>query len=159
MFCFPENFKLVEGTSPVTTNGGVTSDYVSLKGVKRAWVIVQMTQAVAHATGIDVYQATAVAGTSAKALSKVVPIWLNDDCAAGDTLTRQTDAITVNVAATAKHKMAVFQIDPALLDVANGFDCINVLIDDSSQATNFASVLFVLDPIYKQSTPPTAITD
>ena len=38
--CFP-----VSLTKPVTTNGGVTTDYVSLKNAVQAWIVVHLTQA------------------------------------------------------------------------------------------------------------------
>ena len=47
--CFP-----VSLTKPVTTNGGVTTDYVSLKNaVVQAWIVVHLTQAVGHATAFS----------------------------------------------------------------------------------------------------------
>ena len=90
----PESLKIVDASGgPVTTDGGVTCDYVSLKNVQRAWIIASFTQAAGHATGIDPIQATAVAGTSAKPFVNTLPIWANEDTATSDTLTRATDAI------------------------------------------------------------------
>jgi len=67
MLTIPEKFKIVDASAgPVTTNGGVTCDYVSLKNVHRAWIVASFTQAVGHATGIDPKQATAVAGTGTR---------------------------------------------------------------------------------------------
>ena len=154
-----ENYKLVQLASPVTTNGGVTSDYVSLKNCNMAYVICNLKQAVGHATSLAVYQATAVAGTSAKAIANAVPIWMNADTAATDTLVAQTAAVSQAVAADVKSKQVVFQIDPALLDVANGFDCINIVVSDSSQATNFVAIDVLLDERYQGNQPPAAITD
>jgi len=154
---FPEEFKIVDASAgPVTTNGGVTCDYVSLKNVVKAWILCKFTQAVGHATGIDPKRATAVDGTGAAVLASVVPIWLNEDTAASDTLVRQTDAITENVAATIKKKMVIFQIDPA--DIGD-YDVLGCTVDDSSQATNFVDVSYILQTKYPQATPPTAITD
>lgn len=156
----PQDFKIVDATAgPVTTNGGVTSDYVSLKNVHRAWIVVQLTQAVGHATSIAVRQATAVAGTGVKAITVAVPIWMNADTAASDTLVAQTAAVSQAVAADVKKKMVIFQVDPATLDLANSFDCLNFTVSDSSQATNFVCGVFVLYMRYKQATPPAAITD
>lgn len=160
MMTFPECCKIVDASGgPVTTNGGVTCDYVSLKNVRTAWIVASFTQAVAHATGMDPVQATAVAGTGVKAITNVVPIWQNDDTAASDTLVRQTDALTADLAATVKKKQVVIKIDPALFDVANSFDVLGFTVDDSSQATNFVSVLYILEMKYAQATPPAAITN
>lgn len=155
--CFPENYKVIEGTSPVTTSGGVTADYVSLKNVNRAWIVLSFTQAVAHETGIDPKRATAVDGTGAVVLNKVVPIKANEDCAASDALVDQTAAITYDLTEDIKHKMVMFQIDPALL--GEGYDVLGCVVDDSSQATNFVQITYILDMIWKQATPPSAIVD
>ncbi len=157
MLTFPENLKIVDASGGcVTTNGGLTCDYVSLKNIKRAWILASFTQAVGHATGIDPKRATAVAGTGAAALGTAVPIWLNEDTATSDTLERQTDAVTENVAATVKKKQVLFQIDPATL---GDYDVLGCTVDDSSQATNFVSVVYFLETRYQSDTPPTAITD
>lgn len=155
---------LIEELPPIfgvleTTNGGADGDYVSLKGVTRAYVLAQLTQAVGHATALAVYQATDVAATGAKVISKVVPIWANEDVAAADGMTRQTDAVNYSVTDDIKNKMVVFEIDPALLDVANDFDCIMLACSDSSQATNFASITYLLDRQDKGDFAPEAITD
>lgn len=159
MKCLPENYKIVQAIYPATTNGGITGDYVSLKYCNMAYIKVALTQAVAHETAITVYQATAVDGTDAKAIANVIPIWANEDTSTSDTLTRQTDAVSYTVAETAKNKEVLFQVAPALLDTANNFDCLNVRIADSEQATNLAYAEFILDMKYKGTTPPTAITD
>ena len=155
----PEKLKTVQGSSPATTNGGITCDYISMKNVQRAWIIVSLTQAAGHATGIDPVQASAVDGTGAKALTDSVPIWANEDTAAADTMVRQTDAVTYNVSADVKNKVVVFQVDPAYFDHANGFDVLGVTVDDSSQATNFASVTYVCQMRYAGDNAPAVITD
>lgn len=155
-----ENFKIVAATAgPVTSNGGVTCDYVSLKNVHKAWIVVTMDQAVGHATTITPKQATAVAGTGVKVLSTNVPIWANEDVAASDTLVAQTAAANYSVSADIKVKHVVFEIDAATLDMANSFDCIGCLVSDSSQATDFVNINYFLQERYAQATPPAAITD
>ena len=156
----PQQFKIVDASAgPVTTNGGVTCDYVSLKNVHRAWIVLKFTQAVGHATGIDPVQATVVAGTDVKAITNTCAIWANEDTAASDALVKQTDAITYNVTNDIKKKIVIIDVDPAGLDVANGFCVLGCTIDDSSQATNFVDVTYILETRYPQATPPTAITD
>ena len=157
---FPEHYKIVDASAgPVTTNGGVTGDYVSLKNVHKAWIVCSFTQAVGHATGIDPKQASDVAGTGVKALTTVVPIWANEDTATTDTLAAQTAALTYNVTNDVKKKQVIFEVDPAGLDQANGFDVLGVAVDDSSQATNLVSIIYVLQTRYKEDVPPAAITD
>lgn len=159
-FTLAENFKIVDATAgPVTTNGGVTADYVSLKNVHRAWIVLQFTQAVGHATGIDPTQSTAVAGTGVKATTALHRIWANEATATSDTLVQQTSAITYNVTNDIKKKIVIIEVDPEDFDVAGGFDVLGFTIDDSSQATNFVSGIYVLAMRYTAATPPAAITD
>lgn len=147
----PEEAVPVVLASPVTTNGGVTADYISLKLVHMVYVVLTFTQAVGHATGIDITQATAVAGTAVKAITNLLPIWANTDISLTSVLTRQDDAITYNLAATAKNQIVVLQVDPAGFDVANGFDCMGLTIDDSSEATDLVSAVAYVVPRYKDS--------
>jgi len=150
MYCpIPEHLVPVSLTvGPVTTNGGVTTDYISLKNVHKLVAVFQFKQAVGHATGIDPVQAQAVAGTNVKAITNAVPIWANEDVAATSVLVRQTDAITYNVTNDVKSKIVTMEIDPAGLDVAGGFDCLAFTIDDSSQATNLVSAVAYIVPRY-----------
>lgn len=153
---YPNKFDVVTGTSPVTTNGGVTADYISMKGVLRAIIIVTLKQAVGHATGIDPIQATDVSGTGAKAFAKTLPIWADEDVAASDTMAKQTLGVTYTVTNDVKSKKVMFIIDAEKLDVDNGFDCLGVTVDNSSQATNFVNIEYLVEKRYQGVT---AITD
>jgi len=152
--CLPENFKVVEAITP-QAGAAITGDYVSLKNVLMAWVIMHINQANAATMAITLEKATAVAPTGSTAITTAVPIWANEDCAASDTLVRQTDAVSFTTSAAVKHKMVVFQVDPATL---GAFDCLTV-ITAASNAANITSGLYVLAERYQQATPPTAITD
>jgi len=155
-----EKMKIVDlSQGPKTTNGGLTTDYVSMKNYARATVVLSLTQSTGHATQILPKQATAVAGTSAKAFTNVLPIWHNENVATSDTLTRQTNAVSFTPAATATGMDVVFQIDADKLDMANGFDCLNFVLADSSVSANIASCVAYLEPRYPQANPPSAITD
>lgn len=148
--------KIVQLTSPVTTNGGVTTDVVSLKHAIRATVVIDLKQAVGHATVFAVRQATDVAaGTNAAGPSCAV--WANEDTSTSDTLSAQTAGASYTVASSAKSKQIVFEIDPAAL--TDGYDCVYVTASDSSQATNFMSAAIYLRSNFQQATPPAAITD
>lgn len=158
--CLPENYKIVQGIQPRTTNGGFTCDYVSLKNAKKAWIVINMTQAAGHATALTPKQASDVAGTGLKVLTNSVPIWANEDVASSDSLVRQTDAANYSVTNDIKNKQVIFEINPAIaLDVNGGFDCLTLVCSDSSQATNIASVTYIIDTKYKEDVPPAAITD
>lgn len=144
----PEGLAPVVLTPPVTTNGGVTCDYISLKNIHMVWVVVTLTQAATHATGVDPVQATAVDGTGAKAITATLPIWKNADISATSVLTRQTDAITVAATAGTTNQILVLQVDPAGFDVDGGFDVLGFTVDNSSEATNFVSVVAYMEPRY-----------
>jgi hypothetical protein len=156
---FPQHFKLVDATAgPVTTNGGVTCDYVSLKHAVKAWLVLQFTQAVGHATAVQPQTATAVAGTGAASITHSARWWLNDDTATLDALTEQTAATSMAVAATVKKKMMVVEIDVVQWNAASA-DVAGATISDSSQATNFVSGVWVIQPKHGGDPPLTAITD
>jgi hypothetical protein len=153
----PQDFKIVDASAgPVTTNGGVTFDYVSLKNVIRAWIVIQLTQAAGHATVIQPRRATAVDGTGAADIAHAARIWANEDTGASDTLVAQTAAVKHTVANDIKKKMVVIEIDPVEI---GAYDVLGCTISDSSQATNFVSAQYVLQTSYRQATPPAAITD
>jgi len=157
----PESFKIVDLTAgPVTTNGGVTGDYVSLKNVHKAWIVLQFTQAVAHATVVQPQVATAVAPTGATSITFATRIWSNEATATTDTLVAQTAATSYSLTADVAKKMVVIEIDPSEV-VAMGatYDVIGCTISNSAQATNFVSGVYVLQMRYQQATPPAAITD
>lgn len=157
MIHLTHDFKIVDATAgPVTTNGGVTSDVVSLKNAIKAWVVLQFTQAVGHATVVTLKQATDVAaGTNATGPSS--NIWANETTAASDTLVKQTSGTTYTLTADVKKKQVVIEVDPAAFTA--GYDCLYFTVSDSSQATNFVAGQFFLETRYPQATPPAAITD
>jgi hypothetical protein len=157
-FCLPEECKVVEAITP-QAGAAITGGYVSLKYSHRAFVVVHVNQAAADVVAITIEQATNVSAGSSKPITNVVPIWANEDCAASDELVRQTDAVAFTTSAAVKHKVVIFQIDAATLDLANGFDCITVKTA-ASNAANITSALYVLaDYRYQGETPPSAIVD
>ena len=154
----PQQFKIVDASAGcVTTNGGFTCDYITLKYAKRAWIVVSFTQAVGHATVIQPQWATGVLPAGAVSITAVQNIWENEDTAASDTLVRQTAAVSLTVAADVKKKHVIIEIDPASFPAT--FDVLGCTISDSSQANNYASVLYLVEQGYAQGTPPVHITD
>jgi len=154
----PEKLFPVDASAgPVTTNGGVTCDYVSVKNAVRAWIVLQFTQAVGHATVVQPQKATAVAPTGATSITTAARIWSNEDTAASDTLERQTDATSYAVTNDIKKKLVVIEVD--LAEFVDTYDVLGCTISDSSQATNFVSVLYLVELAYASATPPSVITD
>jgi len=154
----PEEFKIVDATAgPVTTNGGVTSDYVSVKNAKKAWIVLQFTQAAGNATVIQPQMATAVAPTGAASIAVVMRIWSNLTTAVSDTLVRRTDATSYTLNADVAKKQVIIEIDIA--NLPDTYDVIGFTISNSGQATNFVSGQFFLEAKYQAATPPAAITN
>ncbi|MEH7503283.1 hypothetical protein V7152_14940 [Neobacillus drentensis] len=159
MRTFIEKYNVVQGAQPQTTNTAVNSKYVSLKNAIVAFVVVQLTQAVGHATQISLFQAKDVGGTGAVALASAVPVWANEDAVATDQFARKTDGISYAVTNDVKNKTVVFQIEPSKLDINNGFTSIQARIGASAQATNFASIEILVDNKYEQATLPSVLVN
>jgi hypothetical protein len=159
-FTLPEDAKIIGGAKPAADAAGRAARYISCKNAHKVYAIIYLDQGNAATVALTMTQATAVAGTGAKAITGNLRIWSNLDIAAnGDTLTRVAGAVSYTTDAGVKEKMVVFELDPSTLDVANGFDCITVSTG-ASNAANITSVLYVATPLrYPAATPPTMITD
>lgn len=154
-----DSAKVVTGLD-MTTPSSSTPDYVSLKGYTHFTAIIKCKNATTvTGSAITLKQATAVAGTSEKALA-FTKVWANTDTGAADTLTET--AVSSNTfttdATNSKNLMYVIEVDAAELDVANGFDCIRVGTGNATATT--VDVTYILsNPRYTGATPPAAITD
>jgi hypothetical protein len=141
---------------PQTTNGGFTSAVCTLKHSLKAWLYIYLQNAVGFAQVLTPMQATTIAaGTNA--VIPAVPIWANEDVGASDTLVAQTPGANYTTAAVAKKKLVVFEIDPAIL--TDGYPCVYVILSNSAQATNFATVVAHLWQTNAVATPPSSILD
>lgn len=157
-FTLPEEAKIVNLLAPAADAAGRTSAYVSLKNAHKAFVVVHLNQGNAATVLLSLLQASAVAGTGSKA-GPTTRIWANLDTAASDALARATDAATYTTDAGVKLKIVVFEIDPAALDVANGFDCIGISTGASNAANITAAVAYLTPLRYPAASPPTAVVD
>jgi hypothetical protein len=155
-FSIPQGMIPVQLLAPTTTNGGATSRGVNLKWAIRAFIVVDLLQAVGNATQINLRQATAMA-LGSNAVGPNVPNWKNEDCAASDALTKNTDANSVAVAADVKSKQVIFQVDPAKL--AAGSPVVYVTSSNSGQATNLLNVTAYIEPRYASDAPPSLVVD
>ncbi len=144
---FIERFKIVQAVEPKTTNDAIQSAYIDLKNSVNAVIIVDLTQAVAHATEISLHQAKDALGIDEKIMIKDNPIWVKEDVAVEEV--ERTHGVGYVVQETAKNKQIIFQIDPSKLDINNGYTCIAVRIGATAQPTNLASVDVILDSKYR----------
>ena len=130
---------------PPQAGGAITGDYISLKNVTRCHVVVFINQASATQVAITIEQAQAVAPTNSTAITKVVPIWSNLDCAASNTLVQRTAAVSYTTDTGQKYKIVVFEINPEVLDAT--YDCITV-ITAASDATNITAAWYEVEMRY-----------
>ena len=144
--------------APAADAAGRTSSYRSLKNATKAFVVVHVNQGNAATVLLSLLQATAVAGTSSKAIT-ATPIWSNLDTSVNDTLTSRTAAATYTTDAAVKDKIVVFEITPdQCMDVANGFDAIAVSTGASNAANITEAKLFIVGS-YQGASPPNSYTD
>jgi hypothetical protein len=138
---------VVTGLAPILPNSS-TPDYVSLKNHSKF-----------TASAITLKQATAVAGTSEKALA-FSWVYQNEDTAASDVLVKT--AVTSDTFTTddtnAKNLIYVIEADVADLDVSGGFDCVRVGAGDA--VASIVSITYILGGSrYNHDVSVTAITD
>jgi hypothetical protein len=128
--------KILNAYGPATPSTAVPQ-YVSLKNYNHLTIILNVLNATTvTGSAVTLNQATAVAGTSAKALA-FTKVYRNLDCAAGDTLSEA--AVTSNTFTTlttnSKRAQYVIEVDAESLDMDNGFDCLQVALADATAAT------------------------
>lgn len=143
-----EQVKIVMGAAPAAAS---TSDYVSVKNCAKMTAILLMKNPAGGITASDITinQATTVAGGSAKVLTAGTAAtgYRNIDTAAADTLsafaiTSGTFAIDDTVS---KDLLYVLEIDVAAMDVANGFDCIQIA--NASGVAGILGIVYLLWPV------------
>lgn len=154
-----ETSKIVQGLAPILPSSS-TPDYVSLKDYGRVTVIIEVDNgSTVTGSAITLKQATAVAGTGEKALA-FDKVWQNIDTGASDALVETavtSDTFTTDTTDD-KNLMYVIEVNTEELDSNNDFDSFRVGAADATAAV--LSITYILhDARYKQTTPPTAITD
>jgi len=148
----PEKYKIVQAITP-QAGGAITGEYVDLKNVEMAWIVVQSVGAAANTMLLSPYRALGDAD-SPVVLANVVAIWTNLDTSATDTLVKRTDAVNYTFDAGQVPKVAIFEIDPASL--GGDYDWLNIRTG-ASAAGNITSAIYILKMKYAQGTPPSVI--
>lgn len=111
--------------------------WISLKNVDAIEVVIQVLNATTvTGSAVTLSQATAVAGTSAKTLA-FTTYYSNVDPSANANTTKQTASSNTFTTLTTNSATAIYRIpiDPATLDVNNGFDCVRVALANATAAT------------------------
>jgi hypothetical protein len=160
-----EQMQIVAGVIPVDLQTAANDgDWVSLKNYNHLTVV--FFKAIGTAGDdptLTLEQATAVAGTGAKALT-FTTIHVKQGTQTGiGTFTKVTQA----AAATYTHTDAaenqaiwVVEFDAPDLDVENGFDCVRARVADVGGNAQLGCILYLLsEPRYSQAILPSAIVD
>lgn len=155
-----EQVKIVEGllsTVPSTS----TPDYVSMKGYARCCVVISVKNATTvTGSAITLKQATAVAGTSEKALA-FTTVLRNLDTGAGDTVAAA--AVTNNTFTTdstnSKNLQYIIEVKAGELDVNGDFDCLRAGTGDATAATVSVHYILFGSRYTPSGLPPSAIID
>ena len=163
---FPENLLIIPGSAPVVGAAAeITSIPISLKNVQKMWAVVYVNTVGTSAAVACVPQTDAlVAFGSAAALVHTVPIWSNQTAATNDLWTRETDAVNFSTAAaSALHKMVVFEIDPANIrttaTAASDDDCFRISLT-AVAAGDYCAIFYIVLPRYiSKSDTRSYITD
>lgn len=149
------NGRLDEQVTPIVAAAGLLltstlgdTTYVSLKNYRGCQIIIVIADGTTvTGTAVTLKQATAVAGTSEKALA-FTRMLANVDYAASKVMTETAVTSNTFTTQTTNSKDSVYIIDVKAedLDVANGFDCIRV--DATGHAATASRGCVVLYNLY-----------
>ncbi len=156
---FPTHFKIVQGICPTACTGTVTADNISMKDAHKVWIVVNASNITGKANVINPLLGTAVASCTT-AITFSAPNWYTYSTTATDTLTEGTAGTTVTMSANATPAIYIIEIDPQLAAAQGAtYDCLGCTITGGNQAADFESIMYIIEPRYKQATPPSAIID
>lgn len=152
-------YDLAAGVVPLDLQTARTGDYVSLKNA--GWVDIIIFKA-AGTAGDDpdftLYQATDVAGTSAKVASIITTIYKKQGTLSSVTAwTEETQAASevysANATSAEEQAIYVIHVEADQLDTANSFDCIRVDAADVGTNAQLGCVLYMLGGLRKATAP------
>ena len=152
-----ERMKMIWAVEPKNYTGAAnTVKYVTMKGYSNLTIVI-LTGAWAGGTAaVTVNQATAVAGTSAKALA-FTDYW-DDKTTSGTLVKKAATSNTFNL--DTANKMFVIEIDARTLDIAGGFDVVGLAVASPGVNADIYGVAYFLHGgRYQMSTPLDALTD
>jgi hypothetical protein len=155
-----DKIQIVPALGPVTPSTSVP-DYISLKNVRACDVVVQVLNGTTvTGSAITLKQASAVANTGEKALAFTTYYRISDP-ANSVAVTAVAASSNTFTTATTNSLLLLYRIpvDPASLDIANGFDCIRAGTGDAANTT--VCVSYVIEPMMggNYATMPNAIID
>ena len=145
----PEGLFPIKAIAPVdASTAAMVGDYISLKNVQMAWVVVFLDQTTAHPLVLSIERATDVTPTGSVVIANNVPIWYGNVSATSSLLERQTDALHFDIPALVTGAtITIFQIDPASL--GDTYDCITIKVSQDGHAGNICAALYFVQPRYQ----------
>jgi hypothetical protein len=157
--------KIIQAVPAADYNGAApTGCWVSVKNYGHVQFVVQCGVINASAVGITctVQQASAVAGTGAKALiGGISNYWVHG--ARGDIYTNKATTISgFDVTEASDYKTYILEIDTSALDAANSFDCLRLNADTASAHSQILNAFYILSkPRYTgdAESQPSALTN
>lgn len=154
-----EKIGIETGVLPKDITGAAqVGDWISLKDYQHATVIIQQGAWAGGTPAVTLEQATAVAGTSNKALA-FSKRWTKVGVSGTTFVETAVTSNTFNLPAVA-NTINVLEIDAADLDTDNGFDCFNVNIATPGSNADLLSVTYLLHGArYPQAVMPDAKVD
>ncbi len=161
-----EQAQIVAAIIPVDSQTGANNgDWVSLKGYGRCAIIIYKAAGVAGDDPVlTLKQASAVDGTGAKALNFTrIDAKVGAQTGVGQfTTVSQAAANTYTDPVSAEAQgLFVIEVQSSDLDVANGFDCVQISVPDTGAggAQLLCALYLLLEPRYGMATLPSAIVD
>jgi hypothetical protein len=160
-----DQLQIVSGFVPVNmATGANDGDYVSLKGYSKLGILFfKGAGGAGEPPTLTVTQASAVAGTGAKALN-FTEVWVknNADLTTVGPFTKVTQSAANTYATATGDTQAIVYVefDAADLDVSGGFDCVKGSVADvGTTAQNGALIYLLGGAAYPQATQASAIVD
>jgi hypothetical protein len=155
--------QLVESVKPIWagepknyTGAAMAAKYVSLKNYTNLTIVIITGAWAAGTAAVTLLQATAVAGTGAKALA--FDTHWHDETTSGALVKIATVSNTFNL--TTALKMYVIEVDARSLDVAGGFDCATLAVASPGANADFYGVAYILHGSrYQGAAQPSALVD
>ena len=123
--------KFVFITAPADYDAAAaTEEWISMKGYEKVCFVIQTGAWAGGTAAVTLQQGTAVAGSDAKPLS-FTKMFTNDGATSTDTLTETTVSSNTFNLDTA-NALYLIEVNNAMLDVDEGFDCVNLSIAAAS---------------------------
>lgn len=152
MFALGDLFDIVPAIIPVDLQTGSNAgDYISLKHCQGVAIVIFCGVGTAgQDLNVHVDQATAVAGTGSKDLDAIGRVYQKQGAllTAVGTWTKVADQtldedLVVDTDSAENQQVVVIQIEAEMLDGANGYDCLRVVIDDVGGNAKLGCALYI----------------